>query len=201
MPDYEIKEHNEGNYDVRKILFTSQAYDKKKWAFITDYARFNILYNEGGIYLDADVELIKSLDPIVEKGNPFGGFDKVGYFNSALGIGGQKGTRIFGLIAHEYDAATFVRPNGKIRWIYNYMREANVLNKLGYKAGNVGFQTIGGMDIYPAEYFSPYDYVENKIVLTDNTYSIHHILSSWMTEDIKRKIVEIHPKLKDKYNV
>ena len=65
-PDYEIIEWNETNYDVRKNKYMSDAYDEKKWAFVSDYARIDIIYNYGGIYLDTDVELLRPLDELLK---------------------------------------------------------------------------------------------------------------------------------------
>ena len=76
-PDYEIKEWNESNYDVNKTKYTQLAYESKKYAFLTDYVRLDVLYNEGGIYMDTDVKLIKPIDDLVEKGN-FMSFEKKG---------------------------------------------------------------------------------------------------------------------------
>lgn len=67
LPDYEIKEWNESNYDVRKIPYIEQAYNAKKYAFVSDYARFDILYQYGGIYFDTDVEVIKPFDEILKR--------------------------------------------------------------------------------------------------------------------------------------
>ena len=68
LPDYEIKEWNEDNFDVNIIPYTQQAYEAKKYAFVSDYARYWILYNYGGVYFDTDVEVIKTMDDIIEKG-------------------------------------------------------------------------------------------------------------------------------------
>ena len=61
-PDYEIKEWNERNFDVNQNQYCSEAYEAKKWAFVSDYARLKILYEHGGIYMDTDVEVCKPLD-------------------------------------------------------------------------------------------------------------------------------------------
>ena len=101
MPDYEIKEWNEDNFDVNAIPYTAEAYQMKKYAFVSDYARFWILYQYGGLYFDTDVELIKPIDDIVEKG-PFMGIEEtckiipvnlVGYplVNPGLGISVEQG--------------------------------------------------------------------------------------------------------------
>ena len=68
-PDYEIIEWNESNFDINLCQYVREAYKEKKWAFVSDYARFWILYNFGGIYMDTDVELITSIDGLVEYGS------------------------------------------------------------------------------------------------------------------------------------
>ena len=68
LPDYEIKEWNESNFDINCCAYVREAYEAKKWAFVSDYARFWILYQHGGLYFDTDVELIKSIDDLIVKG-------------------------------------------------------------------------------------------------------------------------------------
>ena len=72
LPDYEIKEWNEDNFDVNIIPYTAEAYQAKKYAFVSDYARFWVLYKYGGIYFDTDVEVIRPIDDIISKGNFMG---------------------------------------------------------------------------------------------------------------------------------
>ena len=67
FPDYEIKEWNEGNFDLSYCDYVREAYEAKKWAFVSDYARLKIVYEQGGIYMDVDVELIKPLDELTER--------------------------------------------------------------------------------------------------------------------------------------
>ena len=96
FPDYEIKEWNEANFDVNIIPYTQEAYEAKKYAFVSDYARFWILYHYGGLYFDTDVEIIRSMNVIIEKGSFMGCenndkegknlFQKLGV-NPGLGMG------------------------------------------------------------------------------------------------------------------
>ena len=72
LPDYEIRQWDESNYDVNKIPYIKEAYAAKKFAFVSDYARFDILYNYGGIYFDTDVEIISPLDCIISAGSFMG---------------------------------------------------------------------------------------------------------------------------------
>ena len=92
-PDYEIKEWNESNYDINKNAYTTAAYKSKKYAFLTDYVRLDILYNYGGIYMDTDVKLIKPIDDLVSQGS-FMSFEKVGRVNTGVGFASEKGNKI-----------------------------------------------------------------------------------------------------------
>lgn len=107
FPDYEIKEWNETNYDVHKIPYISQAYDAKKYAFVSDYARFDILYQYGGIYFDTDVEVIKPFDQILKSGG-FMGLEAKGVVAAGLGIGCNAGLGIFYQILDFMQALIFL---------------------------------------------------------------------------------------------
>lgn len=87
-PDYEIKLWNEDNYDIFKATYMAEAYQAKKWAFVSDFARLDIIYHNGGIYLDTDVELIKSLDSLLTLGC-FVAADETG-INTGMGFGASK---------------------------------------------------------------------------------------------------------------
>ena len=182
-------------------MYTSQAYDKKIWAFVSDYARHDILYEHGGIYLDTDVELIKSLDPIVEEGKPFGGLDSFGWFTSGLGYGGPKGSPIFRVLRDDYKYSKVILKSGTLNMMINTQHEINVMAKCGIKRGSNEIQTVGGMVIYPKEYFCPVDFNTNKCEITDNTYSIHHYTCTWMSDETKRKLIEKHPELAERYKL
>ena len=87
-PDYEIIEWNEKNYDFRKNQFMREAYDEKKWGFVPDYARLDIIYEHGGIYLDTDVEIIKPLDSLLKE-QGFAGMEQPGIVALGLGFGAE----------------------------------------------------------------------------------------------------------------
>ena len=102
LPDYEIKEWNEQNFDVNSIPYTAEAYRAGKYAFVSDYARMLILYQHGGLYFDTDVEVIKPLDDIVTRG-PFMGYEiepdgnqtETTATNPGLAIGAEPGMDIY----------------------------------------------------------------------------------------------------------
>ena len=124
MPDYEIKEWNEDNFDVNIIPYTAEAYSVGKYAFVSDYARFWVLYHYGGIYFDTDVEVIKPIDDIVEKGAFMGVEDMfkvmpddlVGYPMVApgLGIGTPAGTDFFKQLLDFYEGIHYLNEDGSI---------------------------------------------------------------------------------------
>lgn len=183
FPDYEIKEWNEDNFDVDIITYTSQAYKAKKYAFVSDYARFWILYHYGGLYFDTDVEVIKPMDDILSKG-PFLGCEKkpvkegIPRVNPGLGIGAFAGCELFKEILDFYSGLFFFDPSGMYNQITVVEYTTKILCRYGLR--NVeGIQEVAGINIYPWEYFSPKDYVTKKIIVTENTYSIHHYTETW----------------------
>ena len=177
-PDYEIKEWNESNYDVRKIQYIAQAYDAKKYAFVSDYARFDILYEYGGVYLDTDVELIKSLDEIIKQG-AFCGIERPGSINAGLGIGSYAGNPIFREILDSYQSAKFINTDGTYNLKTVVVRVSDIFKKYGF-SDKEEIQEVAGFTIYPAEYFCPKDLLSWETNLTENTYSIHHFSASWL---------------------
>lgn len=173
LPDYEIKEWNESNFDVNIIPYTAEAYKAKKYAFVSDYARFWILYKYGGLYFDTDVEVIKNMDDIIAKG-PFMGCEneaKAGATPAQLGL--------YGEILDIYKDKHYILPDG------TYSRETvvtittDLLCKYGLK--NISdIQEVAGVLIYPKEYFCPKDWITGKITFTNFTFTIHHYDASWL---------------------
>ena len=183
LPGYEIKEWNEDNFDVNIIPYTKEAYEAKKYAFVSDYARFWILYKYGGLYFDTDVEVIKPMDDIIDRG-PFMGIEvvaKEGEYPKVapgLGLGVTPGFGLFKELLEEYAKMRFINQDGsqnkKTIVIYN----TEVLLKHGLKPTNE-LQEVDGVWIYPADYFNPLDSLTGKLKLTENTRSIHWYMNSW----------------------
>ncbi|KAA6326696.1 hypothetical protein EZS27_024235 [termite gut metagenome] len=190
FPDYEIKEWNEDNFDVNIITYTKEAYQVKKYAFVSDYARFWILYNYGGIYFDTDVEVIKPMNDILEKGAFMGcECDGDNTVNPGLGIACAPGLGIYKELLDLYANLHIIEENKKLNLTTIVKYTTNVLYKHGLKNGNM-IQFIAGIYIYPKEYFCPKSYGAGKMDVTDNTYCIHHFAGSWLPYKgrIKRKI-------------
>lgn len=179
-------------FDVNSIPYTQQAYEAKKYAFVSDYARFWILYKYGGLYFDTDVEVIKPLDDIIERG-PFMGVEKSAYVpapkdvkiesltgvNPGLGLGADAGLPIYKELLDSYKQKLFFDSNGnKIEGtIVSYTTE--VLYRYGLRKSTV-VQHIAGLYIYPEDVFCPMDSTTGITTIKDNTVSIHHYDCSWL---------------------
>ena len=208
LPDYEIWQWGEnenvnfngnGNwfcdkvmgFDVEMIPYTAKAYKQKKYAFVSDYARFWILHKYGGIYFDTDVEVIRPLDEIIAQGNFMGfetdpdGENSPGKYAPrycysvalGLGFGMEKEHPFIKMMLEKYATMEFelpLFPWGKT--IVAYTTEE--LCKLGLQ--NVqGIQEVQGIKVYPHEYFAPIDVISGKLHITKNTYTIHRYMGSW----------------------
>ncbi|QWT54350.1 glycosyl transferase [Eubacterium sp. MSJ-33] len=202
FPDYEIIEWNESNYDVNSCDYIKEAYENKKWAFVSDFARFDILYQYGGVYFDTDVEVIKSFNDILKYGSFMGceidgGNDNTKIaVNPGLGIAAHGGHSIYREFLELYEMRHFCDASGSIdtTTVVEYM--TNLLVKHGLK-NDKGIQEIEGIKIYPKEYFNPYDSRTGEIHCTDRTYSIHHYTASWTTKrnKVNTKIVQTFNRL------
>lgn len=178
-PDYEIIEWNEKNFDINKNQYCKEAYEAKKWAFVSDYARFWILYEYGGLYFDTDVEVIKPLDSIIEKG-PFMGCERDVERNGATAIAVAPGLGLYKEILDLYEGLHFKNEDGSLnlKTVVQYTTE--ILVKHGLKNTNQ-IQKCAGIYIYPREYFCPKNIDTGALEITENSYTIHHFEGSWLT--------------------
>lgn len=194
-PDYEIIEWNESNFDLNINMYIKEAYEKKKWAFITDYVRLYVLYTYGGIYMDTDVELLKSLDPFL-KNQAFSGFESSKLIPTGI-MASIKGFALYKEFLNYYKDKHFVLSNGACDMTTNVEIITNMCKKYGFNFKEE-YQNINGWILYPHDYFCPKDYRDGKIYLTENTVCIHHFSGSWKSEN-KKKVNELHVKLCKKY--
>lgn len=185
-PDYEIIEWNESNYDVNKNKYMSEAYKAKKWGFVPDYARFDIIYNQGGFYLDTDVELVQSLEQL-RNNHAYMGFEGGVWINGGIGFGAEAGNDIIKGLRDMYDEKSFKKDGGEFDLTPSPYYITEFLEKLGLRRNNE-MQQIGTMTIYPSDYFAAKDYETGKIHKTNNTISIHQYNASWMSPKDKMKI-------------
>ena len=183
-PDYEIIEWNEDNFDLSQNNYVQEAYEAKKWAFVTDYARLWVIYNYGGIYLDTDVELLRSPDKLLDD-TGFMGFDEKGIVASGLGFGAQKGNKIIAELLRDYEDVPFLLPDGSFDLTPCPDRNTATLERLCMDMDPAGGRFMD-MTFYPREYFCPMDYYTGKKTITKTTYSIHHYCASWTSSVTKR---------------
>lgn len=201
LPDYEIVEWNERNFDFRSIPYISDAYDAGKYAFVSDYARFKILYEHGGLYFDTDVELIRPIDDIIRQG-AFMGFEadfspeNVGGVNPGLGLGVEAGNPIYGELLEKYKNLKFRNPDGSLNLVTIVKYTTDLLIEYGLES-NADIQMVEGISVYPKEYFNPFDMKEGRPRLTKNTRSIHWYSSSWesKSQKLKRKMKHLANRL------
>jgi len=178
-PDYEIIKWEESNYDVDKNLYMKQAYEAKKWGFVPDYARLDIIYNHGGIYLDTDVEIVKPLDDLLHD-EMFCGFETNSCINFGLGFGAVMGHPILKFLMEQYEKLVFLKEDGSLNLIASPHYQSEILSQCGFKLNNK-YQNINGTAVYPTEVFCPVNSLKCVDYFTANTHSIHHYEASWVT--------------------
>ncbi len=189
-PDYEIIRWNETNFDINCCDFVKEAYKNKAWAFVSDYARLKIIYDNGGIYLDTDVELLKNLDFLLKNDFFIGTQQVEKLYNTGLGFGAIKNNYVVKEMLGEYENLSF-----------DIMKKESIacpyLNSIALK--RVGFssvdkvQKINNCVVYPPKYFDPLSPGISTNLLCDETISIHHYSASWTKygNRLKRKLINI----------
>lgn len=181
MPDYAIKEWNEQNYDFTQNEYMRDAYDSKKWGFVPDFARLDIIFNYGGIYLDTDVKAVKSFDGLLNyKG--FCGIECGNHVALGLGFGAEPGNTLIKEMRDAYISLQFKNPDGTLNLQPAPKIQTELLLKKGYRMEN-RLQFVDDCVILPEEYLCPKNYGTGEINITPNTYSIHLYDSSWVSED------------------
>lgn len=188
LPEYEVKEWNEDNFDLDMYPYVREAYDNRKFAFVTDVVRLYALYHEGGVYMDTDVEVLKPLDNFLRH-EAVSGFESPTQIPTGL-MACRNGHPLFKELLDEYEGLHFVLPDGSLDCTTNVVRITNACLKYGLKQNN-RLQTVGGFTLYPKEYFCPKSC--GRIRITPNTYCIHHYAGSWISP--KQKCINFIVKL------
>lgn len=182
-PDYEIIEWNEDNFDLDCCDYVREAYDAKKWAFVTDYARLKIVCDQGGIYLDADVEVIRPFDDLLGDA-AFFGLEDTGSIATGLGFGAEVGNPVVGAMLRDYDGVHFRREDGGFDMTTCPVRNtASIAHLLPEELPQNQIIRIPGAVIYPPEWFCPLSADGSQMRKTANTHSIHWYSATWLSED------------------
>lgn len=180
-PDYEIKEWNETNFDVNSHPFVKEAYEANNYAFASDVIRLVVLYEYGGIYVDADVEFLKPIDDLLDN-EAFIGFELPEYVNSGQIFASVAKNEIVAEHLRQYDGVSFSGCEN-----ISDITCPKVFTKLLVEKGlklDGSEQVINGLHIYQTDYFNPFDARTGKLVKTQNTYSIHWSEHSWTNRSV-----------------
>ncbi len=176
-PDYEIREWNEKNYDIHKSEYVSQAYEAGKWAYVSDYARMDILYQYGGVYFDADVEFLKKIDMLLST-EAFICFGEWPAPNSGAGAGCVKGNRIVKEMMETREGVSFIQSDGSNDPHTNSNYELQVMARHGFRM-DFSFQMAEGMAFYPPDIIAPVSVAGEDSFVTERTLGIHYCNNSW----------------------
>lgn len=195
-PGYKLVEWNETNYKTDNAYF-NQALAEKKWAFASDYARLDIIFHNGGIYFDTDVELIKPIDSLLNNGS-FVGTEVGGEIATGLGFAAEVHNVMVKAMLDEYADIKFSLGDGKFDLTPCPIRNTKAFEKHGYKRTK-DIEIIGGIRILPPEYLAPKNYLTRELNITTNTISIHHYDGAWMNRKSKIKLI-IREMLGSKFN-
>ena len=190
-PDYEIIRWDETNFDIKCSPFVEKAYEEKAWAFVSDYARLKVVYDNGGIYLDTDVELVKNIDWLLDDQCYIGVQQFGNLCTTGLGFGATKANPVVKEMLNEYDTLVFGDEKKKT-FACPYLN-SSVLMRRGYVYSDE-VQKVDGVTVYPPKYFDPIapgDGMEN--LFCKETVSIHHYSASWMSKktQLRRKIIRM----------
>ena len=197
-PDYEIKCWNEDNFDYKSCQYAREAYEAKKWAFVSDYARLKILAENGGIYVDTDVELLKPLDDLL-KNEAFMGFEHGLGVNSGLITGAEKNQKVISELKKQYEKMHFLNQDGSLNMTSCVKYTTDFMMGKGLKKENAK-QIIEGVTVFPTEYFCPKNQFTEKVDVKENTYSIHRYVGTWADDTVKYG-QKLKKKLRKKYGM
>ena len=194
--NYKIIEWNENNYDISYApLYVRQAFEAKKWAFVTDYIRLDVIYRYGGLYFDTDVEILRPLDQFLNY-KTFFGLERASYVATGLGFGAEKGAEILQELMADYDSIPFILPDGSYDLTPCPFRNSRVLRQYGLTDKDCNQVLDNDIHIFSSDVFSPKDYFSGEIKKSENTFTIHWFAESWHTkeEQIKhqKKIRKLH---------
>lgn len=191
FPDYQIIQWNERNFDVTQIPFMKDAYDAKKWAFVSDVARLIILYEHGGFYFDTDVEVVRSYNDIVTEDTVgFMGMEEDCGLATGLGFAAEKQNPFIQKHIALYNQLRFSEYQDHLSDVACPLLTTRLMEQQGFVRENIR-QTVCGFDIYPSSYFAPLSYLTGKLNRTGETHSIHWFNASWQNQYLRDKHARI----------
>lgn len=184
LPEYEIIEWNESNFDLNQNDFVREAYEQKKYAFVSDYVRLYVLYQHGGVYMDTDVEVVKSLNDLLTN-RAFTGVERGEYCITGT-LGAESFHPWIEKLLGYYNGRKFILENGKMDLKTNTVIITTITKEdYGWKEGNNLSKLDEGIVIYPFDFFCAKNGMTNEYHITDNTYTVHHFNGSWASSSNK----------------
>lgn len=187
MPDWEYKLWNEDNFDINCNQYVREAYESRKFAFVTDYVRLWALYNEGGVYMDTDVEVLKSYEPLMSL-TAFTGYEGSKHQPPVTGtMASEPGGEWVKEQLEHYEGARFLKEDGSMDLTTNTQTISRIMAEGGFKTDGK-YQIYKDMHIFPCEYFCPRQ-TTGEYLRTENTYCDHHFLSTWSGGRSKEKLI------------
>ena len=183
MPDYQYKLWNEDNFDVNSVPYVKEAYEARKFAFVTDYVRLYALYTEGGIYMDTDVEVLKPYDDLLQL-TAFTGYEGSKYMPPVTGtMASVAGGEWVKEQLDSYTDAHFLKSDGTLDLTTNTKRISEIMQKNGFIQDGK-YHVYKDLHIFPTDYFCPKQ-TTGEFLLTENTYCDHHFMGTW--DDQKKR--------------
>lgn len=184
LPEYQIIFWNESNFDINSVEYVKQAYQAKKYAFVSDYVRMHALYTYGGVYFDTDVEVVADITKYLDN-EVFIGFENKTMIGTGI-IGSKSGTDILKRMLDYYKNQSFIDKNGNIDTTTNVQILTELLLKLGFEKQNKE-QQLQGIHVYERDIFCPKKMDDGSFRTTEYTVTIHRFSGSWLTEKEKRR--------------
>ena len=193
LPEYEFILWDTNRFDVNSSIWVKQAYECKKYAFAADYIRLYALFHFGGIYLDTDVEVLRSYNPLLML-DVIAGYDHINTRIEFATFGSVKGSPFLKDLLDYYDNKTFIKENGELDIVSMPDIATQVLKEKGYKlisvkdiheALNCRYDKV--IPVFPREWFCPQNWYDYKLNKTNNTYSIHHYKGAWLPDQIRKE--------------
>lgn len=182
MPDYEYRLWNEDSFDVTSVPYVKEAYEARKFAFVTDYVRLFALYTEGGIYMDTDVEVLKPYDDLLNLSG-FTGYEGSKYLPPVTGtMASEPGNAWVKEQLDSYQVSHFLLPDGSMDTTTNTVRITRIMKEGGFVPDGKK-QVYKDMYVFPVEFFCPRQ-TSGEVIMTENTYCDHHFMGSW--DDTKK---------------
>jgi len=179
LPEYELKEWNEDNFDVNSVQYVREAYKERKWAFVSDYVRLYALYHDGGIYMDTDVEVLKPIDRFLNLA-AFSGYQDADQCLTGI-MGSERGGEWVKDLLDDYEGRSFYRKNGEINETTNVEYTTYLMRKKkGMRIDGSEESIEGYVTFFPVDYFCPKLCTSGIVNLTENSYTIHHFAGSWL---------------------